>query len=291
MAPQTAMTPSLPRVADLILATDLWKAQAKQLRDLSDQFAIANQGLLDTFRAAKLTTDLFAALGKLQLSTAPFILKLPGIFEEMQEMATDEFRKFEAELGWLEWFPMPAVWNLYLLSKQGGIEKAWDKLVADFDQPEVLKDIRGELLGSRILKHRSSLVDNGLRHYEAGDPASAIYVLLPQVEGAIWDMGVRLKLVRPEPNSRVKLDTSEEPVIETKGRREGMPAEWGLGELVARLWEQKEFEKFFRERVYTHEFRHPVLHGRRLDLLTKKEGTGIILYLMAIDARATQLKL
>lgn len=256
-------------------------AQLSQMGRLAGAFVRENHALLEQIRLVKQTTEVLKSIGAFNREFVSFAQ------EYARETTTEEFKEFEAELGWLEILPMPNFWHLYLLSKSGGVEAAWQKLVSDMQNSEFREGLLDTLVDCRLFEDRIGNVRLGVGHFARGDYVSAISVLLPQIEGLVWDIGVAIGLVDPAPNSKVKLDKKGN----LRKSKRGKPMEWGLGELVARLWGNRPFEDYFRRQVYSTEFRHPVLHGRRNDLFHETNATGAILYFLAIRDKAMELGL
>lgn len=252
----------------------------RRIGGLADAFVRENQALLEHIRLVTDTAEVLTSIVDFNREFAPFAQ------EYSRETTTKEFEEFEAEFSWLGFLPMPNFWHLYLLSKSGGVEGVWHKLVSDMKNDKFRDDLLNSLDGCKLFTDRIGIVSLGVEHFGRRDFVSAISVLLPQIEGLVWDIGVTTGLVDPTPNSRVKLDKNGKLRRPKGGRR----IEWRLGELVAHLWGNRPFETHFRRKVYSTEFRHPVLHGRRNDLFHETNATGVILYFMAIREKAMELQ-
>lgn len=268
--------------------TQWWSEYLQNLEKVTEPLIRQNKSLLESIERILTPPEFLDAVTRMQRAFSPAI---DQAVELATEMSSEEFKRFEAEMGWLEFLPMPTFWNLYLLSKEDDIKRAWEKLISDFTQEDVLDWLLKDLSGCTLFQKRREIIERGLNHHQKGDWISSVSVLLPQVEGLIWDMGAALGLVDANPNSRAKLDKNGGVVLHTSGKYKGNPVEWTVGELVAHLWDQKDFENYFASRVYTSEFRHPILHGRRVDLFSEKESTAVLLYLKVVKERCFELGL
>lgn len=206
--------------------------------------------------------------------------------EEMRERQTPEFRGFSEELGWLGFLPKSFMYLLYKRYKGKGWNKAWEALEKWLDNKDSLDALRKQLVSSSILNTRIDVIGMGFHSHHEGNYLCSISILLPQVEGLIWDLGVQLKLVDAStPFSTAKLDKNGSPVKDKKGKI----VSWKLCDLVSQIWKFPAFETRFRNKVYSSEFRHRIAHGRDISSFTKIKSTETILLVLCVWGKASSL--
>src|SRR5438093_7778506 len=163
--------------------------------------------------------------------------------EEIRERGTSEFQSFDWEFGWLGFMPAAFMWAFYRKHKSGGWEAAWREVEAWFDTPEKVGQLKVRIAKAPLVQERMRIIECRLDAHAAGNFVASVCVLLPQVEGLIWDIGVKSGLVDASgPSSQVKLDKNGQIV---KGRK-GKPVVWGLHDLVSAIWDYPPFVIRFR---------------------------------------------
>jgi hypothetical protein len=207
-----------------------------------------------------------------------------------QVMSEPEFKLFKKEYGWC-FSLMPVVaYPLYLKYKEGlngGLDTIWDT----FNDPDFVEDALMGCRASLLVADRMPLIEKAIEHHSKGDYPSAVCLLLPQLDGLIWDIGTLLRQVENVPLSRNKIDSSGNLIIKNK-----YPVRWDIGRLSMEIWAAerpgvKSFGEKFKEDIYSDEFRHVVLHGRDMSRCTKANSALLILALMVISAEALNVEL
>jgi len=201
------------------------------------------------------------------------------IVEFAKNIDWEGFEEFEEEFGWLEAISMTYAFKLKDVLKQEGKEKVWEKLIEDLNDPEFLKEFKEDIRKVKLVDGRIHILNKGLEHHENKDYISSIPLLLSQIEGIIWDLGIYKKIVEPKPNSKYKIDINGNCVLDSRGKR----IEWRLGEILQYMFGKKsKFVNHTEDNVYSKELRHPVLHGRQTDYNEAQNSTMLVLLLLTI---------
>lgn len=210
---------------------------------------------------------------------------LGQVAEQVREMETPEFKTFNMEFGWLGFMPDAVMWTFYRKHKASGWEAAWKEAETWFDTTEKVEELKTRFRESSLIHPRLHVIERGLQRHLAGDFVSSVSILFPQVEGLIWDIGMKMGLVdSSSPNSVFRLDGRGNVM---KGRK-GNPVGWGLHDLVSAIWDYPPFVMRFKERVYSDVLRHPLLHGRDVTKYTKRTSVEGILLLWCVAERAIE---
>lgn len=216
-----------------------------------------------------------------------------------------EYQLFIKEYGWLGALPACMLDTCYNLYKEEGPKAAWNELERFFQNRQVINEFLRCMGDSELMRARISIVTKGFDAHINGDFVSSIYILLPQVEGLIWDIGVKKGIVLATPNSRVKIDESGQPIIKINSKGKMQEIEWKFGELVSNIWasekipnpdviqgyRDEDFSTKMGGYLYSDEFRHKILHGRDISIFSSRNSTLIIFCLISIYEKMDQLKM
>jgi hypothetical protein len=125
-----------------------------------------------------------------------------AFIERISEMDEPQYVSFRDEFEWMGPLPLSTALICFDNYKINGIKGAWTELEAFFRLKEVIDEIVTDIQSSPLTSRREKILRIGLGHHLSGDYVSSVSVLLPQVEGLIWELGVGLQLV--EKNRIVK---------------------------------------------------------------------------------------
>lgn len=252
---------------------------------LKDFYSAERTALLS---ATAISRELRAVSEVLRGATAEFQALINGLYEDFALTQTPEFESFQSEFGWLAFMPAGFMMAFFKEHKAKGWEEAWQEVEGWFDQKDALDEVKGRIAQSSIAKARLPVLERGLEAHLQSDYVASISILLPQVEGLIWDVGVQLHLVdNSHPLSEFKLNGQGKVILDKKGK----PVKWGMHDLVSAIWKYPPFEVRFKDKVYSGEFRHPILHGRDNTKFTKRKSVESILLLQCATERAIFLGL
>lgn len=184
------------------------------------------------------------------------------------------WEKFEQKFGWIEFLSLGYALGLKDKFRQRGDKEVWNQLISDFRNTTSLKEyILKSIEQNKLVNRRKQILARAFEHHTNGDFVSSIPLLLSQIEGILWDMGVQQGIIENEYNSRNLLDGSGNLIL-----KNGKPVGCVLEELTRRLFDpNSRFGEQVRGEVYTRHFRHPVLHGRKVDYANEEHSTMLIL--------------
>ena len=237
------------------------------------------------------------ALAPMELVTKQFAQQIAQIQSPMQQFAKnyaesiskivdfaknidwEGFDEFEREFGWLEAITMTYAFKLKDVLKAEGKEAVWDKLIEDLNDAEFLDEFSVEIEDVDLIKGRSHITEKALEHHKNKDYISSIPLILSQVEGMIWDLGIYKKVVEDQPNSKYKIDVNGRCVLDSRGKK----IQWRFGELLQYMFgKESKLANHTEENVYSKELRHPILHGRQTDYGDAQNSTMLVLLLYTI---------
>lgn len=206
----------------------------------------------------------------------------------LYERETPEYKQCEEDLGWLFFLTAQSWYSVYHFLKEHGQTATWEMIEGWFDNQEGIESILSRAKEVTAIGDRLQIIEKGLRAHVSGDYIVSISILLPQIEGTIWDLGVAKGVVDPSWNSRVKLDKNRKPIIRPGKRK---PEEWDFTELVYELWGYETVKKRVKEDYYSPTFRHPILHGRDIQHFDKRRSTEVVMLILSVIEQAAAMRL
>jgi len=248
------------------------------------QFAAQQEFIAKTLTPMELISKQFAqqiALIQtpLQVFAKNYADSIAKIVDFAKNIDWEGFEEFEKKFGWLEVISMAYAFKLKDVLNSEGEKAVWDKLIQDLNDAEFLDGFSKEIATIDLTKGRSHIISKALEHHNNQDFISSVPLLLSQIEGIIWDLGIYKKIVEDNPNSRYKNDINGNCVLDSRGKK----IEWRFGELLQYMFgKDSKLVNHTEENVYSKELRHPVLHGRQTDYNYAQKSTMLILLLYTI---------
>ncbi len=190
-----------------------------------------------------------------QLRIIDEITKSQAFVKELREFHTPTHKKFRKEWGWLVGkrpFRVGNYWYSYY--KKRGNNKFRDALCRWFSSKRNQNYLLNEM-NTVFPEKRIEIIKEGFKYHRDKRYSISIPLLLPQVEGVLWDLGAKKGKVRKAYNSREKKSGGE----------------WELPELSKEIFPNDKFHKIIVREIYSEKFRHPVLHGRNIHKGKEKE--------------------
>ena len=251
----------------------LFKA-AKELK-LAMAPLIASMGAINqstlAFRQASENLALQTKLAFMNANLVPKMLEinqfhriLPPLFDvslmeeltkKAKELNTPAFRKFNKEWGWLiNKKPIRLGDHLYGLYKKQGDRKFKETINRIFYYNKNLKIVLDDV--KQKYSERAKIIETAFQFHVKRDYTCAITLLLPHVEGILWDIGMKRRLVKRGYNSKKKFKSHEE---------------WKLHNLSKLLFPKDNFHKIIVNEIYCDGYRNIVLHGRNVYRKKQKE--------------------
>ena len=207
-----------------------------------------------------------------------YTLKLVESAEKLLiEMKKPEYKKCKQDLGYILPFCTSEQFSwFYEGYRSNGEKEGWNRIESIFSERSIISVMTEQFFASELMEKRKQIVQRGLEAHLTKDYIASISILLPQAEGIVWDLGVAMKMVSPEPNSIKKINSNKE---------------WGFQELIYEIWKDphlKEFHDKIKDEYYSKEFRHTVLHGRDISQYNRKRSTELILLIWGISAKVNE---
>ncbi len=216
---------------------------------------------------------------RMQLLSQSIAQSLKPLTEIVINFDFKGWEEFLKEFGWVEAISISYASELKEKLKTSGKEEVWKQLISDFEDEELLNELVSKIKNDNIIKSREKILGKAVYHHKNKDYISSIPLLLSQIEGIFWDMGVSQKLIENKFNSKNLIDAKGNLILGRNGR----PIECSLGELIIKIFDNSsKFGEHTKSNVYSKEFRHPILHGREIDYDNKQRSTMLLLMLFVL---------
>ena len=194
----------------------------------------------------------FDQLNLLQKSFIPLFdnLKNSKILEYSKEIKSRKYKAFIRAWGWLVYKKSVTLGDYcYALYKKYGNSTLNNKLNRHFYYKSNLNIVYNNLKESGISKFRLTIINEAFEYHREKKYNISIPLMLTQVEGLVWELGVLRKKVGKGYNSTKKIGKKEQ---------------WKLHELSKELFPKDEFHKKLVKEIFKDGFRNKVLHGRNI---------------------------
>lgn len=226
----------------------------------------------------------FDQIKVLQNSFIPLFdnLKNSKILEYSKEIKTKKYRSFMKEWGWLVYKKSITLGDwCYALYKKYGNSTLNNKLNRHFYHKSNLNIVYNDLKESGVSKFRLEIINEAFEYHYKKNYNISIPLMLTQVDGLVWELGVLRKKVSKGYNSKKKI---------------GKKGDWSLAELSKELFPKDEFHKKLVVEIFKDGFRNKVMHGRNIHNNKQKEisrqrSTLLILSLWRLADEFDEVKL
>lgn len=221
---------------------------------------------------------------RINLFTRLLSEKIKAIANSLNFLEEEDFQKFTDEFGWIECISLAYVKELYLKFRENGKEEVWQQFSESFKTPEVIEKILSEMQKRKILHPRIEILKTALHAHKDRIFLVSIPLLLCQIEGIMWDIGVKKGFIKNEFNSKIKIrsDGSKDKEICIKDVTEEI---FGF---------KSEFKKRYNDIIYSKAFRHPILHGRNFNyyktLEAEAKSIGLLLLLLVVMQKSEEVE-
>jgi hypothetical protein len=197
----------------------------------------------------------FARFQKRFLPLFDNLARMAGLAKHAAQVRTPAFKAFIKEWGWLVNKKSIQFGDYcFGLYKRHGPGKFKATMTRWFSRKGNLKLVLDDLLAK--CPARCGVIREGLAHHVKQNYACAITLLLPHIEGIIWDLGIERKLVRRGYASK---------------RKHGTGKEWKFPDLSKKLFGNDKFHKLLVRDIFVEGFRNKILHGRNVYRGKQKE--------------------
>jgi len=244
--------------------------QALQLRVLSapifDQIKLINPSLIQ--QIAEQEGE------RIKLVTESLAKSIAPILETFKNIDFEGFEEYCKEFGWIESIPISYANELQKKLKEENKDQVWDQLVKDISADFSISSLKKDISENQLLSKREKILSKALEHHKNKDYISSIPLLLSQIEGTFWDIGIAIKKIKDEPNSRILLESSGNVHLTADGKEKKAD----LQQLLKIIFPVgSKFKEHTRDKVYSNEFRNPILHGREINYNDEKRSAMLIL--------------
>lgn len=188
-------------------------------------------------------------------------------------------KEYLDEFGWIEAFGYGYHW---FLSSNYSKEKSrvWAILLEDLKDEELTSKQLNKLTANPVFSPRMRIIKRAVEAHKGGDYVISIPLLLMQIEGVLWDYGVKKKIIEDAYNSKKRIDQNGSVIL----RSDGKPNEATIQFLLSQLCHGgSNFQNHMNEKVYSTDFRHPVLHGRLLNYDEEERSALLLLTLYSLE--------
>lgn len=214
-------------------------------------------------RFAELIANYHQALSSSLSQFRKFVVEISSILNE------PEFRNFE--YNWLVFLPFDTMLKLYEMYKVGKSAEVKKLLIDACKDKKYLEEFIEKMKTSSLLSPRISIIQDAIAAHEDGRYSLSVPVLLTQVEGVLWDYAEKQGIAA---GTRITTKTgkkfnakSARPLVEDTTVRDSM---------------SDDLANYFLDKVYTKDFRHGILHGRKIDYSNEENSTNLLLLMRAI---------
>lgn len=217
---------------------------------------------------------------RMQIITESLNRSIFPILETLKNVDFESFEKYYEEFGWIESISITYANELQKKLKEKGHDEVWNQLIKEVSDEGFIKELNVDISKNELMSKRGKILSRALEHHQNKDYISSIPLLLSQIEGTLWDIGVGMKKIKDEPNSTIQLNDKGEVQVWESGPKKGEPMQIKLGDLLAQIFSKdSKFKEHAKDKVYTKEFRNPIHHGRKINYDDEKRSAMLILML------------
>ncbi len=251
--------------------------------------AVLDESVTNRLRAIKTHHRTLESLGEIFRNLPQF-----DLWEEFQravDAAVSE--KKETDYGFISpYWPVGHLIELARLPERDRNVVISRRLLSITQEQMFIDEILDTLSGSRLLKKRGKIAEEGLENHRLRRYHSAISTLLPQVEGILADLVALSGRVKLSRGKLYELDTHGRYKQDKKGKRIEVK---GVRRLVQLSGYSKGHPLELTAHVLTNEIfrdRNLILHGKRVNFGKPKESTRVVLtlYILARELEGIESK-
>jgi len=214
---------------------------------------------------------------RMKLITESLTKSISPILETLKNVDFESFEKYYEEFGWIESISIAYANELQKKLKEQGHDEVWNQSLKDITEDGVIKKLNKDISKNVLLSKRQKILSRALERHKNKDYISSIPLLLSQIEGTFWDLGIALKKIKNEPNSTILLDKKGEMQLWEDGKYKGKPKKAKLSDLLLLIFEKdSKFKEHAEGKVYG-DFRNPIFHGRNVEYDDEKRSAMLIL--------------
>ena len=198
------------------------------------------------------------------------LTKLQKILKEIEKFKQKSIYR-EFEFNWLTFLTFDQMLALLKMHKEGNDKDIRKMLIRVSKNKTFLQNFKEELSGIPIFQPRLHVLKETLEAHVDGKFALSIPSMLAQIEGILWDIatkkGFAIGTCIIDPQGKRKPVKSVSPVVSET------PLYYLMTDYLA---------EFFLHKIYTHNFRHAILHGRNPNYDKAEDSMKLIMLLRTL---------
>lgn len=243
------------------------KSMKVKLDQIRESVKIVEPWVIQAEIMRKSMSPWFEQIKKIQATFIPIFSseELERLRKKFQEMHTPTFKKFVKEWGWFV-NKMPVRFGDYcfVLYKKHGEKGFKNEISRWFYHKKNLNRVF-KILKDKFPKPRMEIIREAFEYHHKRNYSCSITLLLPQTEGILWDLGMKIGLVKKGYNS-TKTTKKRKKIIKSDT--------WELHKLSKELFPKDKEDRFHTiivHEVFCEGFRNKILHGRNIYRGKEKE--------------------
>jgi len=243
--------------------------------------------LIPKFDFSKIIPDYSKLIPKIDYSSLipDYSSMFKDIFSSLSKLNLKAAKKFNKEFPWLGFLKLGFALELGEVLEKEGKTKVFEKLNELLKTGDFEKYLEEKLDKIKFMNKRKKIILAGYKFYKEGDYLASTSILIPQVEGVIWDLGIHKKLVSSEKEGDRRVIDCSENTIKLKGKI----MEWDLLSLIDHLFNDdlpkgEHLRKYFYSPIRT-----PVAHGRKINYDTLENSTTSLLMLYGLIEKINEI--
>ena len=242
-----------PKIPPVVIASEKWRKSFEQFSKVMNVNSKLSKSLQQHFRVIE---SVGPKIPPVVIASEKWQTNILSIFKEVDRETSN---KFFNEWGWL-FYQKPWTFGYYWrkLYKKYGDNSFKDKLNGWFHKKANLNKVVNDI--KLKFPERFHVLQEGCDYHIKRNYSCSITLLLPHIEGILWDLGLEKKYVKKGYNSKKKYSR----FITDPNHKE-----WDLTELSRKLFPEDRFHNMIVKEIFCEGPRNKILHGR--NIYNKKE--------------------
>jgi len=177
----------------------------------------------------------------------------------------------EFEFNWLTFLSFDQMLKLLEMHKKGKDEEIRSMLMRVAKNQAFLRKFLNELSSISIFQPRLHVLEDAMKAHVDGKFTLSIPCILAQIEGVLWDIANKKGFA---------IGTTIVPI---QGKKRAVKSAYPLvHETDMYYLMTDDLAEFFLQEVYTHAFRHAILHGREPNYGKEEDSMKLIMLIRAL---------
>jgi len=207
------------------------------------------------------------------------------IFSGLSKLNIKAAKKFKKEFPWLGFLKIGFAFELGEVLDKEGRAKVFSKLNDMLTGDDFEKYLKEKLDKIEFMKKRKKIILSGYKFHKNKDYLASTSILIPQVEGIIWEFGVYKKIISSEKEGDKRAIGCSGNIIKIRGKE----VEWDLLSLIDHLFDNSDPKGDHLREYFYSPIRTPVSHGRKIDYDTLENSTTALLMLYGLIEKINEI--